>query len=74
MAVNNIKYNNLDNQIEIIYNYAKEVELTKEYDLIFIDASTTTLQITEFLSASCQVTVVTNSILVSTILTKNQLD
>ena len=39
MAVNNIKYNNLDNQIDIIYNDAKEVELTKEYDLIFIDAS-----------------------------------
>ena len=39
MAVNNIKYNNLDNQINIIYNDAKEVELTKEYDLIFIDAS-----------------------------------
>ena len=39
MAVNNIKYNNLDNQIDIIYNDAKDVELTKEYDLIFIDAS-----------------------------------
>ena len=34
-----IKYNNLDNQIDIIYNDAKDVELTKEYDLIFIDAS-----------------------------------
>lgn len=39
MAVNNIKFNNLDNQIDIIYNDAKDVELTKEYDLIFIDAS-----------------------------------
>ena len=39
MAVNNIRYNNLDNQIDIIYNDAKDVELTKEYDLIFIDAS-----------------------------------
>ena len=39
MAVNNIKYNNLENQIDIIYNDAKDVELTKEYDLIFIDAS-----------------------------------
>ena len=39
IAVDNIKYNNLDNQIEIIYNDAKEVELTKEYDLIFIAAS-----------------------------------
>ena len=39
MAVDNIKYNNLDSQIDIIYNDAKDVELTKEYDLIFIDAS-----------------------------------
>lgn len=39
MAIENIKHNNLDNQIDIIYNDAKEVELTKEYDLIFIDAS-----------------------------------
>ena len=39
MAVNNIKYNNLDNQIDIIYNDAKDIELTKEFDLIFIDAS-----------------------------------
>lgn len=48
----------------------KASSLIKDNYLIFIDASTTTLQITEFLSASCQVTVVTNSILVSTILTK----
>ena len=39
MAVNNIKFNNLDSQIDIIYNDAKDVEITKEYDLIFIDAS-----------------------------------
>lgn len=39
MAVNNINYNNLEDQIDILYGDAKDVELTKEYDLIFIDAS-----------------------------------
>ncbi len=48
----------------------KAVTLIKDNSLIFIDASTTTLQMTEYLSASSQITVVTNSILVSTILTK----
>lgn len=44
--------------------------LIKDNSLIFIDGSTTTLQMTEYISASRQITVVTNSILVSTILTK----
>ena len=48
----------------------KACSFIKDNDLIFIDASTTTLQMTEFLNASSQITVVTNSILVSTILTK----
>ena len=39
MAVNNIKYNNLDNQIDIIFKDDKDVDLNKKYDLIFIDAS-----------------------------------
>lgn len=48
----------------------KACSLIKDNYLIFIDASTTTLQMTEFLTASSQITVVTNSILVSSILTK----
>ncbi len=44
--------------------------LIKDNSLIFIDASTTTLQMTDFLTANQQLTVVTNSILISTILTK----
>jgi len=48
----------------------KACTFIKDNSLIFIDASTTTLQMTEYLSASSQITVVTNSILVSTILTK----
>ncbi len=48
----------------------KASSLVKDNYLIFIDASTTTLQLTEFLSAFSQLTVVTNSILVSSILTK----
>lgn len=39
IALNNIKYNNLENQINIIYSDAKNVELNNNYDLIFIDAS-----------------------------------
>lgn len=39
IAVDNIRFNNLDNQINFIYNDAKDVELTDNYDLIFIDAS-----------------------------------
>lgn len=48
----------------------KACTLIKENSLVFIDASTTTLQMAEYLSASSQITVVTNSILISTILTK----
>ncbi|MBO7149442.1 MAG: DeoR/GlpR transcriptional regulator [Clostridia bacterium] len=48
----------------------KASSLIKDNSLIFIDASTTTLQMTEYLNASSQITVVTNSLLVSTILTK----
>ena len=44
--------------------------LIKDNYLIFIDASTTTLQMTEFLNANSHLIVVTNSILVSSILTK----
>lgn len=39
MAIDNIKYNDLNNQIDIIYKDAKDVKLTKQFDLIFIDAS-----------------------------------
>ena len=48
----------------------KACALVKDNFLIFIDASTTTLQMTKYLNASSQITVVTNSILVSTVLTK----
>ena len=48
----------------------KACALIKDNSLIFIDASTTTLQMTDFLSANQRLTVVTNSILISTILTK----
>ena len=44
--------------------------LIKDNSLIFIDASTTTLQMTDFLSANQQLTIVTNSILISSILAK----
>ncbi|MBO5888704.1 MAG: DeoR/GlpR transcriptional regulator [Clostridia bacterium] len=48
----------------------KACSLIKDNYLIFIDASTTTLQMADFLNASSQITVVTNSILISSILTK----
>ena len=48
----------------------KAVSLIKENSVIFIDASTTTLQMTDFISANSRITVVTNSIIVSSILTK----
>ena len=48
----------------------KACALIKDNSLIFIDASTTTLQMTDFLTANQQLTVVTNSLLISTILTK----
>lgn len=38
-AVKNIKEFNLENQIELIYGDALEVEITGSYDLIFIDAA-----------------------------------
>ena len=48
----------------------KACALIKDNSLIFIDASTTTLQMSDYLNPSSQITVVTNSILLSTILTK----
>ena len=47
----------------------KASTLIKDNYLIFIDASTTTLQLVEFLNAFKQLTIVTNSILVSSFLT-----
>ena len=38
-AIKNIKSFNLDNQINVIYKDALDVELTDKYDLIFIDAA-----------------------------------
>lgn len=45
-------------------------KLINDGEIIFIDASTTTLQLAELLSKKGSLTVVTNSILLSTILTK----
>lgn len=39
LAVKNINEFNLNNQIELIYGDALEVEITGEFDLIFIDAA-----------------------------------
>ncbi len=44
--------------------------LIKDDYIVFIDASTTALQMSEFLRPNSQITVVTNSILVSTLLSK----
>ena len=46
------------------------VKLIKDDYIIFIDASTTTLQMVDFIPQSSPITVVTNSILISTTLTK----
>ncbi len=48
----------------------KACSLIKDDYIIFIDASTTALQMSEFLRPNSQITVVTNSMLVSTLLTK----
>ena len=39
LAVNNVKKYHLENQINLIFGDASEVEVSGEYDLIFIDAS-----------------------------------
>lgn len=39
LAINNVKKYHLDNQINIIYGDASLVEVSGEFDLIFIDAS-----------------------------------
>ena len=49
----------------------KAVELIKDEDIVFIDASTTTLHMGEFLSEKKGITVVTNGIPLSVILAEN---
>ena len=48
----------------------RAVKLIKDNYIIFIDASTTTLQMVDFIPPNSPITVVTNSILVSSMLTK----
>lgn len=48
----------------------RAVKLIKDNSIIFIDTSTTTLQMTDFIESNKQIIVITNSILVSTLLTK----
>ncbi len=48
----------------------KAVSLVKDNDIIFIDASTTTLQMAEFLSDKKDITVITNGIPIASILVK----
>lgn len=48
----------------------RAVKFIEDESIIFIDASTTTMQMTDFISPSSRITVITNSIIVSSVLTK----
>ena len=72
-AVKNIKSLNMENRINVIFDDALLVNNNslKTYDVIFIDASTTTLQIAEFLRDKKNITVITNGIPLATLLISN---